>query len=68
MTSSEDDLIAFIANFKEEFKKLPYEQIAFPRSVRGLTTYYDSTTIYRKSTPIHVRGALIYNQIGRAHV
>jgi len=63
MTSSEDDLIAFIANFKEEFKKLPYEQIAFPRSVRGLTTYYDSTTIYRKSTPIHVRGALIYNHM-----
>jgi DNA polymerase elongation subunit (family B) len=63
MTSSEDDLIAFIANFREEFKKLPYEQIAFPRSVRGLTTYYDSTTIYRKSTPIHVRGALIYNHM-----
>jgi DNA polymerase elongation subunit (family B) len=63
MTSSEDDLIAFIANFREEFKKLPFEQIAFPRSVRGLSTYYDSTTIYRKSTPIHVRGALIYNHM-----
>jgi len=63
MTSSEDDLIAFIANFREEFKKLPFEQIAFPRSVRGLSTYYDSNTIYRKSTPIHVRGALIYNHM-----
>jgi DNA polymerase elongation subunit (family B) len=63
MTSSEDDLIAFIANFREEFKRLPFEQIAFPRSVRGLSTYYDSNTIYRKSTPIHVRGALIYNHM-----
>ena len=63
MTSTEDDLITFIANFREQFKKLPFEQIAFPRSVRGLSTYYDSNTIYRKSTPIHVRGALIYNHM-----
>ena len=63
MTSTEDDLIEFIANVREEFKTLPFEEIAFPRTVRGLSEYYDAATIFRKSTPIHVRGALIYNNM-----
>jgi len=63
MTSTEDDLINFIANFREEFKQMPFEQIAFPRTVRGLSEYHDAATIFRKSTPIHVRGALIYNHM-----
>ena len=67
MTSTEDDLIEFISDFREEFKTLPFEQIAFPRTVRGLTEYYDPVTIYRKSTPIHVRGALIYNNMLKQH-
>lgn len=67
MTSTEEDLVDFIANFREEFKLLPYEHIAFPRTVRGLTEYYDPVTIFRKSTPIHVRGALIYNNMLKQH-
>ena len=63
MNGTEVDLQAFIANFRNEFKRLPYEEIAFPRSVRGLSKYHDVSTIYRKSTPIHVKGALIYNNI-----
>jgi DNA polymerase elongation subunit (family B) len=63
MTSDNEELIRFISDFREEFKQLPFDQIAFPRTVRGLTTYADSNTIYRKSTPIHVRGALIYNNM-----
>lgn len=55
----------FIANFREEFKKLPFEEVAFPRSVRGMSKYVDHSTIYRKSTPIHVKGALIYNHMLR---
>ena len=39
------------------------EDVAFPRSVKGLKKYRDSATIYRKSTPIHVKGSLIYNKI-----
>jgi DNA polymerase elongation subunit (family B) len=67
MTSTEEDLVEFIANFREEFKLLPYEHIAFPRTVRGLTEYHDPVTIFRKSTPIHVRGALIYNNMLKQH-
>ena len=39
------------------------ENVAFPRSVNGLLKYKDSSTIYKKSTPIHVKGSLIYNHM-----
>ena len=61
MTGTEDDVQTFIANFKEEFKKLPPEEISFPRGMNGLATYSDTVTMYKKGTPIHVRGAIIYN-------
>jgi hypothetical protein len=51
----------FIANYKEEFKKLPPEEIAFPRGINGLREYSDSVSLYKKGTPIHVRGAILYN-------
>jgi len=61
MTQTEEDVIKFIDNFKDEFFKMPPEDIAFPRSVNGLTKWSDPVTLYRKSCPIHVRGALLYN-------
>jgi hypothetical protein len=50
-----------IANFKEEFKSLPVEEISFPRGLNGLKEYSDSKTLYKKGTPIHVKGAILYN-------
>jgi len=61
MTGTEDEVQTFIAKFKEEFKKLPPEEISFPRGMNGLATYSDSVTLFKKGTPIHVRGAIIYN-------
>ena len=37
------------------------EQIAFPRSCNNLRKYRDHANIFIKGTPIHVKGALIYN-------
>jgi len=51
----------FIQSFKSEFKSLPPEQVSFPRGVSNLTDWQDRKTIYKKGTPIHVRGALLYN-------
>lgn len=51
----------FIQSFKTEFKSLPPEQVSFPRGVSNLTDWSDRKTIYKKGTPIHVRGALLYN-------
>lgn len=61
LDSSEDELQQFISNFKIQFKNLPAEDIAFPRGVNGLTTYFDNVGLYKKGSPIHVKGALIYN-------
>ena len=61
MTKTESDLIKFIDQFKTDFFNMPPEQIAFPRSVNGLTKWKDPVTLYKKSCPIHVRGALLYN-------
>ena len=58
---TESDLQDFVQKFKEEFNSLPVEEIAFPRSISDLNTYRDNKTIYGMKTPIHVRGALLYN-------
>jgi len=61
MTGTENDIQTFIKKFREEFKTLPPEEISFPRGLNGLNTYSDSVTLYKKGTPIHVRGAILYN-------
>ena len=61
MTKEEDDLIQFVSGFKESFFNMSPEEIAFPRTVNGLSTYKDRNTIFKKATPIHVRGALLFN-------
>ena len=61
MNKNEEDLQKYIADFRVEFSSMPFEQVAFPRSVRDLDKYKDATTIYSKGTPINVKGALIFN-------
>jgi len=61
MTKTQDDLHKFIEEFRTEFKTLPIDAIAFPRSVNGLTEYADPASIFKKGTPIHVKGALVFN-------
>jgi DNA polymerase elongation subunit (family B) len=56
-----------IAEFRDYFKTLSPDKIAFPRGVSSVTDYQDSRTVYRKGTPIHVRGSLIYNHLLKKH-
>lgn len=58
---TEDDTQKFIRTFRKEFSTLPPEAIAFPRGVTNVDKYSDRVTIYGKGTPIHSRGALLYN-------
>jgi len=67
MNGTEDDVIKFIENSRKEFRKLPPEEIAFPRSVSDVTKYKSSNMIYMKGTPIHVRGALLFNHYIKKH-
>ena len=61
MSGTEEDVIDFIDKSRKEFKSLPPEQISFPRSVSDVLKYKSHSDIYIKGTPIHCRGALLYN-------
>ena len=61
LTTDESTVIDFIQSFKADFMKQEPEEIAFPRGVSGMDKYKDRNTIYAKSTPIAVKGALLYN-------
>jgi len=61
MQGTESDIHEFIEDFKVNFKKLPVEDISFPRGLNGLKDYADSVIMYKKGTPIHVKGAILYN-------
>jgi hypothetical protein len=67
MKGSEEEFHTFNQKFKEEFKTLPFEDVAFPRGVSEISKYdnKNSITLYPKGTPIHVRGSLVYNQLLR---
>ena len=39
------------------------EEIAYPRSCNNLKKYKDSSSIFIKGTPMHIKGALIYNHL-----
>jgi|SaaInl5LU_22_DNA_1037371.scaffolds.fasta_scaffold01838_3 DNA polymerase elongation subunit (family B) len=63
INGSEADTQKYISEFKQYFKSLPADAVAFPRGVSNITDWRDSKTIYKKGTPIHVRGALLYNKV-----
>jgi len=62
-----DELISFINDVRAETRERPYEEVAFPRGVNNLEKYKHRTDIYGKGTPIHVRGALLYNHYVKKH-
>jgi hypothetical protein len=61
MNATEDDVIDFIDECRVKFKALPPEQIAFPRTASDVRKYHSHSDIYAKGTPIHCRGALLFN-------
>ena len=61
MSGTEDEVIDFIDESRSSFKKLPPEDVAFPRTVNNVDKYKANSTIYTKGTPIHARGALLFN-------
>ncbi len=61
MSGTEEDVIDFIDKSRDKFRKLPPEEIAFPRTVNNVDKYRAHSTIYDKGTPIHARGALLFN-------
>ena len=61
MNDTEDNVQKFIEECRTKFRKLDPEDIAFPRTASDVRKYSASSTIYAKGTPIHIRGALLFN-------
>jgi len=65
ISKTNDELITFVNGVRTETKEQGTEGVAFPRGVNNLEKYRSRTDIYCKGTPIHVRGALLYNDFVR---
>ena len=63
LTKNEQTLRDYVTQVENEWRTLGPEDIAFPRGVNGIKEYSDANSIFKKGTPIHVRGALIYNHL-----
>ena len=63
MTKTEDELIDFIEESRKQFNEYGPEDISFPRTASDVMKHKAHATIYGKGTPIHVRGALLYNHM-----
>lgn len=61
MNGDESAVHNFVAKFKNDFRGLPADKVAFPRGCNGISEYYDPINIYKKGTPIATKGALVYN-------
>lgn len=62
LTKTEADLINFVDTFYEDFKNLKPEEASFPRGVSDIRKWTGAGDSYLKGTPIHVRGAILFNR------
>jgi DNA polymerase elongation subunit (family B) len=63
LTGTESDLINFVEGFRDQFKSLNAEEVSFPRGVHELKKWMEAGSLYAKGTPIHVRGAILFNHM-----
>ena len=61
MEGTEDDLIDYIERSRTEFEQLGPEKVAFPRTANNIYKFMDSTTMFKKGTPMHIRAAIMFN-------
>ena len=64
MQGSNQKLIDYIDEFRSEFRKLSFEEIARPSGVNGIAKYSGGVNkLYKDGCPIHVRGSIVYNNL-----
>ena len=67
LNSTESELQDFVENFYNEFKSLSPEDVSFPRGVSDIEKWKSRDEFFKKGTPIHVRGALVYNRLAHKY-
>jgi DNA polymerase elongation subunit (family B) len=63
INEDEETLNTFIQSFRKTFMNLNPEDIAYPRSCNNLQKYKSESNIWSDGTPMHVKGALVYNYL-----
>lgn len=63
LTGTQEELIKYVAETREQFNQLPFDEMASPSGCNGLKKYADPEIIFKSGTPMHVKGALIYNDL-----
>jgi hypothetical protein len=64
MNEGETATQKFIANFKDEFRQLPPEEVGRNSGTDNIDKYLDrSTGSYKKGCPMHVRGCILFNNL-----
>jgi DNA polymerase elongation subunit (family B) len=61
ISGTEEDVIKLIDDFREEYYTLPLQDIAFPRSLRGMNKYSCDLKIHKKGSPVQVKAGLLWN-------
>jgi DNA polymerase elongation subunit (family B) len=61
MNEDEKAMQDFIENFRQEFYKLPPEDIGKNSGTDNIDKYRDKVNLYKKGCPMHVRGCILYN-------
>ena len=67
LNNDKEGLRNFIEECREEYFSLPFEKVANPGGVNGISKYSDINTLYTKGTPLHVRGSILYNDLLKKH-
>jgi DNA polymerase elongation subunit (family B) len=63
LNGNENQLQELVHKYSIEFKKLPPEDISFPRGINEYNKYLKQ----EKSVPIHVKGAILFNKLLDKH-
>ena len=66
LNENEKAIQEYIAEKREWFRTLDAEDVAFPRGISDLDKYQEGDS-YKKATPIHVRGTILYNNLLKKH-
>ena len=67
LRGKEEELIEFISQFKQQFKQVPYEEIATPRGVNNLGKWIESDGSYKLRIPFHIKASHEYNRLLNEH-
>lgn len=63
LSGDRDKLHRYVFDFKKRFNALRPEEVASSKSVSEITKWTSGKTLFIKGTPVHVKGAILYNTL-----